>query len=354
MKWTILQFLYFALIIELILSQTVEKDLPEFRCTETNLYTSTCHLKNIKLTIDHPNFQLSASDTSKVKRVEIDNSTIPTVTSIICETFPNLEIIKMESLSIERIAENAFYDCPKLSEIYLGDNRLSKLGKLTFSKNLELKTISLYGNELKHFDNELFLNLENLNDLKLSVNELREIPIKVLKNLKRLQKLSLHHNRLLDLDAKELVKELPNLEQIAIRDNDFACDRLEEILKIFAKHQITVVDFSVKSRSRPYQVTATINGIECLSKEQHEREHSLKIFHPKYVKLLEHDMHEIKRELKDSREDIDGFVFAIVILAIIIVIMLTSGLFMFYKLQKLFKGSTSAEMTIIGHEFPTN
>lgn len=280
-----MKFLNFCLLLGLnffeIYAGPIETIIEVYRCDDRS--SSTCTLSNVIFDDqDSGRFLPKSNNPQGVTKVKIVSSKIPTLISDICETFPNLEILEINGVSMEVIKTGALDGCTKLKEIYLQDNKLKNLEKNTFKQNKFLTKIILNNNDLKTIHKELFNGLYHLKWIDLCSNQLSRLPAKTFAGLESMENLEIRNNPLLSLEIEELKHQMPNLRYVLLRDLDLSCDRMREVDKFCESNSIDYFtrsdysDYHSESadsyiRSRSYAVT-NVNNFECLSNEQHERE----------------------------------------------------------------------------------
>lgn len=93
------------------------------------------------------------------------SSVMHTLTSNLCQTFPNLKIIDAKYLGLVEIEQDALRECSNLEAIYLGSNKLEKIDQNLFKHNKNLEKIRLEDNKFTKIDLNLFEELRHLNEL---------------------------------------------------------------------------------------------------------------------------------------------------------------------------------------------
>lgn len=77
--------------------------------------TGGCIFKDIKTTEHQPLFHPTAENPLEVKIVEFQDSSIAVLTNEICEAFPNLDTLKVKSVGLKNIEDDALKQCSKLT-----------------------------------------------------------------------------------------------------------------------------------------------------------------------------------------------------------------------------------------------
>jgi Leucine-rich repeat (LRR) protein len=105
-----------------------------------------------------------------------------------------------------------------IKELYLHDNKLTKLDKDKFSNFTQLQRLNLSNNKLTELDKDIFLNLTQLQKLYLTNNYLTELDKNIFVNLTQLQDLRLSNNNLTELD-KDIFSNLTQLHTLHLYNN---------------------------------------------------------------------------------------------------------------------------------------
>lgn len=239
-----------------------------------------CLLNNLRLMRNQKVFTVREDDKpDTITDLEISStSSVPVLTTNLCEVFPNLETLVIDTFrshKLDEIEEDTFVQCSKLKKFHLRANSLRTLENNIFNRNLALIEISISDNRVETLPETLFHNLENLRWLFLNRNQLKQIPVEAFKDLKKVEWLDLHGNQLIDLNIEQLLPYLPKLERINLRDNDFECVRLAAIMDALKASSVDldneIPPEMTQPRYRNYHVT-TVNEIECLTEEDYQRE----------------------------------------------------------------------------------
>lgn len=200
-----------------------------------------------------------------VKEFEIRNSTVKLLTPDICRQFPNIEKFTASEVGIETLDEDTFKDCHNLREIRILRNNIKRFERNLFNRNTNLELLYFGINQLTQIPSELFQNLNKLEDLGFASMKFDKFPKNVFEDLRNLKVLWVYHDALLDLDAEDILRAMPRLEKIYLRDNDFKCTRLRTILDLFKSRNVTLdkTIWEGNERVRDYTVSY-VEGIECI------------------------------------------------------------------------------------------
>ncbi|XP_063699610.1 uncharacterized protein LOC134830150 [Culicoides brevitarsis] len=93
------------------------------------------------------------------------SSEMHTLTSDLCQAFPNLKIIDAKYLNLQNIEEDALRDCVNLEAINLAANNLQEINVNLFKNNKNLEKIRMEDNSFTKIDLSLFEELRHLNEL---------------------------------------------------------------------------------------------------------------------------------------------------------------------------------------------
>lgn len=210
---------------------------------------SFCLFKNLNLRL----FQPISPENRLVESLELYNINLSTLSSIFCDTFPNLQYLSITKSVIYTILPDTLNNCKLLKDISFNFNEVESLPSEIFASNRNLTVINLIGNQLKTLPASVFQNKPKLTKLLLSSNKLTYFNEDMLVHLHNLEELRLDSNELPDLSEKTITSSLPNLKRIAITDNDFSCFRLEQMILHYHAKLITFICNSLKPlRHRDY------------------------------------------------------------------------------------------------------
>lgn len=207
----------------------------------------------------HPRFTPVAKNSTQVREVTLVGHAY-VLTEDICNAFPNAEKLEFY-VKIEDILPEAFVKCTKVKYIFLNDNNIRTLHRDTFRYNIQLDELEIQRNNLKELNTWLFASLVNLKLLNLHGNYLTEFPAELVRNNKKLITLNLSTNDLLDLDAAALVEYIPNLKSIIMNNNQFSCDRMQQIL---ARNLYVINTSYLYVYRRRFYLQSTVDRFLCL------------------------------------------------------------------------------------------
>ncbi|XP_070501502.1 uncharacterized protein [Chironomus tepperi] len=171
-----------------------------------------------------------------------NGSSIKRFSSIYCEKFKNLEVMKSDAADMNSIDGNSLEKCEnldflslkgaqlnsipnelltrnsKLSKIWIIDSQVTTLPEHLFSSQNKLKLLSLYGNQINILPSNIFNPLIQLEYLSLRNNKLQSIDSKWFKNLGNLKWLFLNENQISAVPDKSF-EFLINLEVLSLSSN---------------------------------------------------------------------------------------------------------------------------------------
>lgn len=230
---------------------------------ECHLIGSMCILNGVRTNRTNWLFHPTSTNNTKITHVLLDNSVMPVLTDELCKTFPNLQSLTLDDISLETITPNALHECKNLSSVSFYQNKVEKINVQTFEMNYELQHLILQNNSLRYFDGRALSSLKKLRHLSLSDNFLRELDLSSFPVIETLTELDIYVNNLKDLDVFLLVEKFPNLKNIFMHNNLFPCDRLLEILVVLRIHGVQIKEWEKAKGSRNKNLP-TIENVECV------------------------------------------------------------------------------------------
>ncbi|KAL7013316.1 hypothetical protein ACKWTF_015327 [Chironomus riparius] len=218
------------------------KSLIEPNNSFTSYYSCVLNSGQVDLTKIDGNHKTERSD-ADVKMISTQSGTkLNKLTSIFCETFPNLERIELKEANLESIDENSLQKCEnlkflvinghkirefpenflqknsKLTELFASENQLTTLPENLFKHQENLKSLNLGKNQIKSLPNNIFRPLVKLTTLSLNNNQLQSINPEWFKNVQNLKWLDLNNNQIIEVPSKSFASQR-NLEGIMLMDN---------------------------------------------------------------------------------------------------------------------------------------
>lgn len=225
--------------------------------------TTVCVLEDLYLKASHKHFVIAPNyNITKINAVQIRNSNIEVLTEAICTALPVTELFIANLQGLKFIDENAFEKCTKLEAVHLHRNLLTELPSRLFSTNLELKNFEMFGfginwkmdntmdmreYRLRSLPNGFFQNNQKLQRVMLANNQLVDVSfLESMTPLKSLTEIYLDGNRLSDVNVEKLYEKFPKLKTLDLYQNEFWCDRAEQIHEFLtAKNILTRKDSCV-------------------------------------------------------------------------------------------------------------
>lgn len=174
----------------------------------------------------------------RVLHFEVTHSRIHTVGASICDSFEGLEEIRLSSVSLQKIKEDAFRKCKNLLQVDMSNNKLSYIGPNLFLDNWLLRRVTFKGNNLDERSLPAFAGLDHLATLDLSQNKLRTFPVDANLQLPALQHLDLSSNQLTELHTENIVKYCPRLIKIYLSDNHIQCEAIFKVSRELNKEHV--------------------------------------------------------------------------------------------------------------------
>lgn len=198
---------------------TYEK--PVYQCIVVNFYQRqpVIIFENITLNETHPYFETSCEHSVELPTHLKLTGQMHTLTSDICDDYPNTEVYKAEDLGIERIHSNAFYGCHELQNLKLNKNKLTALPQNLFLNNQKITTLELSENVFRNIDGKVFQHTPALHSLRLFYNQLEKFPFDDMPILLHLTCLSFGMNKCEDLNMEAVVEKFPKLGPFSCSEN---------------------------------------------------------------------------------------------------------------------------------------
>lgn len=231
--------IYVSLTLLLLLLNFAKSEIPSYNCTIKGSNNNFCVLSNIILTKDDPHFLPIAPNATLITDLMVQQSTLPKLTSDICDNFHQLKSLDLSNNSIEVISPQAFYNCALLKFLYIEGNRLQELPEDTFKQNPGLQFLHAQNNRLRKVENGLLKGLL-LRSFNLRANNLSCLSDSVIKTCGNVEIFSLEDNQLLDVNLELMVDTMKNLKIVRISGNFFMCGKMKEMvsMEVFQKGKI--------------------------------------------------------------------------------------------------------------------
>lgn len=148
------------------------------------------------------------------------NSSISKIPHLMFDTFPDLQVLRMENCSLETFEKPQFEGASNLMNLFLGYNLLKDIPRNIFLGADNLNTLFLNNNQLKTLSNHSFNALKELKQLSLENNQLDTLPSGVFANMINLMDLNLAGNQL-ELFPRTIFDKNSNLKRINLARNRF-------------------------------------------------------------------------------------------------------------------------------------
>lgn len=192
----------------------------------------TCTLSGIRLSANSIDFEINSEKKDDIESVHVLNSSIPTLTNVFCDTFPNLLQLSIAGQNILEIQKDALDFCTEMTGLSLYGNNIRTLPVELFSRTRNLESIILGRNQITSLDVNLLVNLPLLHALDLQYNNLGSFSPEILRNNNNLAYLLLNGNRLKQLDGRKLIGYVSDVDSIFLEDNDFTCEIKENLKQV--------------------------------------------------------------------------------------------------------------------------
>lgn len=173
------------------------------------------------ITISRDDFVI-LSNTPIAKQIILTfvNSTIAKIPHLMFDTFPDLQILRMDNCSVETFEKPQFEGASNLMGLFLANNLIRDIPKNIFLGAGNLNTLSLSGNLLRNLHNQSFNALKELKTLDLSHNKIENLPLAIFAPMRKLMELNLSNNQLTTM-PEQIFEKTPNLTKINLSYNKF-------------------------------------------------------------------------------------------------------------------------------------
>ncbi|XP_063697914.1 protein artichoke-like [Culicoides brevitarsis] len=235
-------------------------DVPVYKCETSG---TVCTFTDVTLTDDSYKWKPTADNPAVIAHVNFSSSVIPVITSDICKTFPNMNILELNNLEITEVAEDAFHNCALLNVLNFESNHIKKFHPNTFMFLKNLRVLNIEQNQLSELnDYKIFSEMPNLSELYVDSNNLMEFSPELVRYNPQLTTLNIYSNDLSDLDVEKLVEFLPNLEFLYWEDNEVSCSRAVKANNFLQSKGITSIG-NVDEKVRFYPTEKVFDTFKC-------------------------------------------------------------------------------------------
>ncbi|XP_008201257.1 toll-like receptor 13 [Tribolium castaneum] len=208
-------FTYFPSLSDVSLANNKLKQL------NPNLFNNIKRLTKLNLAKNY----LRSNDLSNVPKLlndlRLSSNNLTEITFQSLHGFKHLQVLHLDHNQIRKIALGSFKDLNQLTELYLSSNKFTVL------------------------DMGVFVGLNSLKYLDLSYNDLHQISGNIFYNLRALKVVNFSKTKVKYSNLEEILIHLPNVEQVGLADNDWACSRIVNIIHKFGKKVIDVGDYNI-------------------------------------------------------------------------------------------------------------
>lgn len=196
--------------------------------------------------------QVDLHQFSYIKFANVSHNRIVTVCTLAEAATENvyLEELDLSYNLIKRINKSDFGNLTHIQRLHLNNNFIKELAHGCFANFKNMTFLSLSFNQLEYLDIDYFTGLKKLITLQLDHNNLfKQSKGFSFSDLKNLRYLHIDNNLYNSIDAERIIKELPKLEMITLKNNRWHCEQISEAIKIFHNKSITVAE---KQDEEPY------------------------------------------------------------------------------------------------------
>uniref|UniRef100_A0A3B3YNM1 TIR domain-containing protein n=1 Tax=Poecilia mexicana TaxID=48701 RepID=A0A3B3YNM1_9TELE len=181
--------------------------------------------------------------------LELNLETIP-------DDFPkNAASVQLNNNRLKKITRKDFSKMSQLRRLHLGFNQIDSVYDRSFSDLVFLKTLSMEHNNLNHLTRDMFYGLSNLTLLNLSSNFIQFIHCSAFRHMYRLQTLDLGNNDLQQIVEIQPVLQLPQIQTLKLRCNQFSSFETKELSLNFSS--LREIDISGRNLER-FSITTPI------------------------------------------------------------------------------------------------
>uniref|UniRef100_A0A336LBA6 CSON007501 protein n=1 Tax=Culicoides sonorensis TaxID=179676 RepID=A0A336LBA6_CULSO len=208
--------------------QNFRANVRNFTCNAK--YDSICIFNDVHLNETHPHFNpihvkglIDFGYPSSVYLMGDQNNSFHTLTSDLCNAFPNINDFKISEVGLVSLESDAFYNCKLLKDLDIHGNNVEHLPQNLLLKSLRLKNFSLRQNKIKQlpvgfFDTTKVLTFLMLNEplMEKFVKLSTEPSTGDIKQLTLMKQLYIGENSITDLDISYVSRAFPNLQYFII------------------------------------------------------------------------------------------------------------------------------------------
>lgn len=157
------------------------------------------------------------NDLVNLEELSLQDNQITYLDHMLFSKTPKLQKLFISNNRLWSLSQGIFCNLPLLYQISLYENHLKSLSPGVFGP-MALRELWLYDNKLSRVDDDTFRNLTQLRLVVLSRNQISYVSEGAFRGLTQLGEVSLHTNRLTSLQARTF-EELPHLVNISLENN---------------------------------------------------------------------------------------------------------------------------------------
>lgn len=154
-----------------------------------------------------------------VRGLSSTNASLSCVPNALLQLFPNVNLMHLNYVGLERIGVRSFEICSQLKSVQLNGNLLAEIPSLVFQNCKNLSKLALMKNQIAVLGDEAFVGLEELKTLELRANELTMIGKEVLNPLTSVVEIDFRENEIRFIHPEAFVS-LTNLITLRLSKND--------------------------------------------------------------------------------------------------------------------------------------
>jgi Leucine-rich repeat (LRR) protein len=158
------------------------------------------------------------SSNADIKKVIFVSSSIYQIPAELFVTFPNLEVLRMDSQNVQEIKPKTFINAKKLTYILLDNNNIQNIEAATFNGADNLQRVWMSINKVQSVHKDAFKSLRHLQAVGFWNNLIRELHPETFYHNSNLEELSIGGNKLQSLH-KDIVSKNINLNSIWIHNS---------------------------------------------------------------------------------------------------------------------------------------
>ncbi|CAH1176394.1 unnamed protein product [Phaedon cochleariae] len=154
-------------------------------------------------------------------------------------TSSSLSNLSLNANNIGHLQGDCFDNLDNLKHLDLSFNNLDSLPEDLFSSLNRIRYLNLSGNAIEELPSGIFDSSFYLQSLDVSKNALSDLKCDA-GTWHNLYELNIQHNLISHIDVQGIVENATHLKYVALDGNNFDCDYLLEVIKLFSDNDVTV------------------------------------------------------------------------------------------------------------------